>query len=784
MAETLHPHVDRSAVLADPSLIGREFCSALSSATDRWLAELFAAAVDGAKGRFALLALGGYGRSELCPQSDLDLLFVYDSKRDVGSIAERLWYPLWDAKVKLGHAVRTAKEAGALASSDLKTATTMLSARVVAGDIVLGEGVSSDAVRAWTKGADRWMSGLALTIERRRREEGDVPYVLEPDLKDGNGGLRDVHALGWASAAGNSAAVAAAGALEAEHNVLLAARVALHRVTGRPGDLLALQEQDSVALAAGFESADALMAALAASARTILFESDDTWRRVRTDLHRRPGSPTSLPHALAQGITLVDGEVHLDASVRPEIDATLLVRVALAAAHARSPIDRATLQHVAEHTRTLTGRWPAGLLDEFVALLLEGHEAITVFEALDRYDLITVLIPEWSPVRAKPQRNAYHRFTVDRHLWETAANAAMLADRVSRPDLLVLGALFHDLGKGYPGDHTDVGIDLVRLIAPRLGLDTADTEVLVQMVRHHLLLPDVATRRDLSDPATIAMVAEAVGSQLVLELLAALTEADSIATGPSAWGPWKADLVHELVDRTAIALGGSSGADHDGSNGQRARRWTLFPSADVLERMGSGVTSIVIDDERVVTVAVDRPGLFSRIAGVLSLHGLDVLGARAHSDDAFPDVPAMAANEFRFTLPDRRDMNVDRLRADLEQALLGRLALDARLAERARTYRRKRATAAEPVVPKVVVANDASASATVIEVRVPDRIGVLYRITKALADIGLDIRHATVQTIGPEVVDTFYVQSAGAKVTDADYLAEIERALLHAVDSI
>jgi [protein-PII] uridylyltransferase len=776
--------IDRPAVLADPTLVGRDFCSAFSSVTDRWLADLFAAAIDGEKGTFSLLALGGYGRRELCPQSDLDLLFVYNSKRDVGSIAERLWYPLWDAKVKVGHAVRTAKEAGALASTDLKTATAMLSARVVAGDVALGESVAADAAREWTKGADRWLSELALTIERRRRDEGDVPYVLEPDLKDGNGGLRDIHALGWAAAGGNSAADVARVALAAEHNVLLAARVALHRVTGRPGDLLALQEQDAVAAGAGFDSADGLMAALAASARAVLFESDDTWRRVRSSIDRTRGAARLQPsHALAQGVTLVDGEVHLDAAARPDIDATVLVRTALAAAHARSPIDRSTLQHFADRTRLLDGRWPAGLLDEFVALLLEGHEAIPILEALDRYDLITVLIPEWKPVRSKPQRNAYHRFTVDRHLWETAANASSLADRVARPDLLVLGALFHDLGKGYSGDHTVVGIDLVRIIGPRLGLNAADTEVLVQMVQHHLLLPDVATRRDLSDPATIDMVAQAVGSHLVLTLLAALTEADSIATGPSAWGPWKADLVHELVDRTVVAMGNAPGRADNHATDPRARRWTLFPSADVLERMGAGVTSIVIEDERVVTVAVDRPGLFSRVAGVLSLHGLDVLGAKAHSDDAWPDVPAMAANEFRFTRPDRREVKLDRLRSDLEQALHGRLALDARLAERARTYRRKRATSAEPVVPKVVFANDASASSTVIEVRVPDRIGVLYRITKALADIGLDIRHATVQTIGHEVVDTFYVQSTGAKVTDGDYLAEIERALLHAVDT-
>jgi [protein-PII] uridylyltransferase len=609
----------RAALIADSSLRGRAFCEHFSNATDEWLNDLFGTAVDGAKGRFALLALGGYGRRELCPSSDLDLLFVYDAKRDVAAVAERLWYPLWDAKVKLGHAVRTPKEALVLASTDLKTATTMLSARVVAGDSELGSRVAADAHAAWQRDANRWLRDLNDTVMLRRRDEGDVPYLLEPDLKDGNGGLRDLHALGWAAAAGSRAGAQAVAALGDEHDTLLAARVALHRVTGRAGDVLPLQEQDAVAESAGFASADDLMAAIASAARAVLFETDDTWRRITAD--RAPGGAVP-PHRLAQGVTLVDGEVHVDAAARPDADASLIVRVALAAAHASAPIDRSKLQHLADHVSPVTGRWPAGLLDEFVALLLEGHDAIPVIEALDRYDLWTRLIPEWKPVRAKPQRNAYHRFTVDRHLWEATANASALVAHVSRPDLLVLGALFHDIGKGYPGDHTVVGIDLVNVIAPRLGLDRADTESLVQMVRHHLLLPDAATRRDLSDPATVTSIVDAVGNADTLALLAALTEADSLATGPSAWGPWKADLVRELVERTAIAFG----VTRDDGVVASGRRWTLFPSAEVLERMGSGETSITVEDDRVITVAVDRPGLFSRVAGALSLHGLDVLG--------------------------------------------------------------------------------------------------------------------------------------------------------------
>ena len=175
-------------------------------------------------------------------------------------------------------------------------------------------------------------------------------------------------------------------------------------------------------------------------------------------------------------------------------------------------------------------RWPPGAVDELVALLLEGHRAIPVLESLDQYSLIERIFPEWAPVRAKPQRNAYHRFTVDRHLWEAAANSAQLAERVQRPDLLVLGALLHDIGKGLPGDHTDVGMDLVKTsIGPRLGLSQPDTDVIVSMVEHHLLLPDVAMRRDLSDPATIALVASQVGDAQRLELLHALTESDSKA---------------------------------------------------------------------------------------------------------------------------------------------------------------------------------------------------------------------------------------------------------------
>ena len=350
---------------------------------------------------------------------------------------------------------------------------------------------------------------------------------------------------------------------------------------------------------------------------------------------------------------------------------------------------------------------------------------------------------------------------------------------MSRPDLLVLAALFHDLGKGSGDDHTAAGMELVRTIGPRLGLDEHAVAILVRLVQHHLLLPDVAVRRDLADPATIRRVADAVGDAGTLELLHALTEADSLATGPSAWGSWKEQLVAELVARTRHVL--------DGGDITRADVGRV-PDEGTMATMAAGQLDVRIEEEddgaagtrRITVVCDDRPGAFARIAGVLWLRGLDVLAAWAYSGEL--GGPAMAASRFRVVAPSA-GLAWDRLVEDLRRALAGELALEARLAERARTYRRRKATqAVPPGPPKVTFHDDASSDATVIEVRATDRVGVLHRIANALAELGLDIRHATVQTIADEVVDTFYVRTlAGRVVTDEFHRGEIERAVVHAV---
>ena len=757
----------RQQVLADTKLRGVRLTHALCEATDEWIREVWTRAVEDVKvsKRVALVAVGGYGRGELAPFSDLDIMLIHDGAKNIDDLASKIWYPIWDSGLKLGHSVCTVKQATELAKSELDAATALLSVRLLAGDESLANELSIEGVKTWKAGASNRLPQLMQRVCDRQQDSGEVAFLLEPNLKEGYGGLRDIHALIWAEAAGVEISRSDRDALDAGRDVLMAVRVALHRHVGRAVEVMHLEDQDAVASLCGYRNADALVAALSNAGRSVSWVGDEVWARV--------ASAKTKPVAdqlLAPGVILHLGEIHLDETVDPATDPTLLLRVAASAARHKARIDRPTLDRLAQSCPPMPSPWPVGAIDDFVGLLLTAHDAIPVLEALDQRGLWVKVLPEWAPNRSKPQRNAYHRFTVDRHLWEATANAATWADRVARPDLLVLGALFHDIGKGYPGDHTEVGVTMVERIGPRLGLNADDTQMLCAMVKHHLLLPDVATRRDLADSATIMMVADEVKTPLVLDLLHGLTEADSLATGTAAWGTWKAELVSDLVRRVHLVLGGAEVEE---------AQWRLFPDAEVLEMMAGGTVTFGLSDDSVTVVSPDRPGTFSRVAGVLALHGLGVLGAQAHSDEQ-----GMAASQFRVIVPSHGPIEWQPIVQNLTRALNGELAIEARMAERAKTYRRKRRSAGELAPPRVTFFDEASSNATVIEVRAPDQHGILHRVTKAMAEVGLDIRHATVQTIGDEVVDAFYVRtSGGSKLTDKFHRQEVERAILFSLAS-
>ena len=761
------PQLDRLVLLQDTSRRGAAFCGLLSEKVDLWLQQLWENAGGPATGA-ALVAVGGYGRSELSPGSDIDVYLLYEPKTPVSALAESIWYPIWDEGIKLGHAVRTVKETLALASDDLDTATAILSTRHIAGDPKLAEELAVKGDELWRKRSKRWLDEMDVRVRSRHEESGEVAFLLEPDLKNGRGGLRDVHAITWAERAGMSLLPGDHETIIEAYEVVLSARVELQRRTGRHSDVLLLEEQDAVSAALGFDDADVFMRALSTAARTIAWVSDELWFRVRSSLDGPTRRKLHRDEKALVGVIVRDGSVALAAGAEPANDPYLVLRVAVTAARNDARIERTTLDRLAE-SKPLTTPWSEEARRLFVELFLAGRPAVQVVETLDQRGLWEPIFPEWSVIRCRPQRNAYHRFTIDRHLCEAAANSAALVDRVDRPDLLVVGTLLHDIGKGRPGDHTDVGVELIAEIAPRMGFDEGDTLILQQMCRHHLLLPDTATRRDLSDDGTISFVAESVGTLTCLRLLDALTEADSLATGTAAWGSWKAELVGVLVDRVGHVLSGGSVADATDSG---------FPTSHQRDLLAQRRRIIEAVDDQIVVISADRPGLFSRVAGVLSLNGLTVLEAAAHSAEN-----QMALEQFRVQSNFDSEIPWDRVIRDLEKALDGRLALAARLEERSKTYRRPRRLPGLVTHPEVIVDNGLSHEATVLEVRAPDGVGVLWRITRALHELDLDITSAKIQTIGTDAVDSFYVRdSEGRKITDHDYLGEIRRSLLYSLE--
>jgi [protein-PII] uridylyltransferase len=761
---------DRAGLLANTALTGREWCRAHSDLVDSWLAKLLQNAAGSVAARgLALVAVGGYGRAELCPQSDIDVVLLHDDRPDVATIADRVWYPVWDEGLTLGHSVRTVRQTLALAQSDLDTATSLLSVRHLAGDTSLSSDLADRALGQWQKGSKRWLDRLRWRVRERHDSAGEVAFLLEPDLKDGRGGLRDVHALRWAEAARRILFAVDDAELDGPYNLLLEARVELQRQTGRGANQLFLQEQDAVAATLGYEDADRLMASIATAARTIAWTSDDAWRRVESSLRGPLGRLARRDRELAPGVVLRDGDIHLATSAEVVRDPTIALRAGALAAQRSTVIDRESLEWLARDAPPLPEPWPSDAKDAFVELLLTGRAAISIIEALDQRGIWTRVLPEWLAVSCKPQRNAYHRFTVDRHLLETAANAAELTDRVSRPDLLVVGALLHDLGKGLTGDHTERGIELALVLGSRMGFPSDDVGVLTAMVEHHLLLPDVATRRDLDDPGTIEQVAKAAGSLLRLELLAALTEADSIATGPQAWSEWKAGLVSELAARAAHVLRGGAVTDVAAD--------VLTPEQKAL--LEAGPRRVEADGHMLTLVVDDEPGIFSRVAGVLTMHGIDVVAATVHSG-----ARGTGLEQFRTERTFDGDMRWPEVIEDLTRMLDGELDIRAEVERRADRYSRRVAQRATPATNEVSFDNEVSAIATVIDVHAADGVGVLYRITDVLARHGLDIRSAKVQTMGAQVVDAFYVRGAtGAKVVDEDLLAAIRHDVLAALAS-
>ena len=716
------------------------------------------------------MAVGAYGRQEPALGSDLDLVLVHDGKQStkaIAALADRVWYPVWDSGVGLDHSVRTIAEALSVADTDLKAAMGLLDARFVAGDGKLSADLITQVRARWRAKAASRLPELAAAVAERERKNGEVAFLLEPDLKESRGGLRDITAVralatAWV-ADPPSEEVLAAGAL------LLDVRGELHRRTGR--DKLLLQEQPAVAEALGMTGFDELARRVADAGRTVAYAWNTAWYRASRSIKpRRWGGRKVVRRGLDEGVVEHDGEVTLAVAADPANDPVLVLRAARAAAIADLPLSPHTLQRLSSESAPLPVPWPLEAREAFVGMLAAGPPAVAVVEALDHAGILIKLLPDWGHVRSRPQHNPYHRFTVDRHLIEAATNAAALTRTVARPDLLLVGTLLHDIGKGLPGDHSVVGAEVAERIGTAMGFDEADVAALVTIARHHLLLPDTATRRDLEDPATAEFVASEVSSPEVIDLLTAVAEADGRATGPTAWSPWKAQLVSELARRVKAVLTGTT------TDGERVRQ--LSPhQQELIARSAELMVTIEPDELGAVVIATgpDRVGLMAAVTGAVALHRLDVRRASAavSGDRALTELWVQTRHGDALPSPGR-------LTADVAAALAGEgRPLTERLAERERAYPSRRSGL--PPAPPTVRFEDRSVDATVVEVRAPDGPGVLHRIVEALVGAGLDIRTAIVSTISADVVDSFYVHTPEGQLPEGAPREALREAVLKAL---
>ena len=724
-----------------------------SNESDRFLSQLFHKAVqdlgEAELGKeIALAAVGGYGRGELSPGSDLDILFIHSgrvSSEKLKALVNEVLYPLWDTK-SVDHSVRTRSETRDAATSDLRVATGLLDIRLITGNADLVANVQSDALELWRKNAKENLQDLHKSLQERHTRAGELAYLLEPDLKEARGGLRDIQAL---------RAIALSGAVTVPlekiswaESTLNNVRESLHIASGRGKDRLLFQEQDKVAQLLKYADADAMMGDVARAARSVDYLLDYTWHTLEHKGKDGLGRILKRPRVatVAKNVSASNREIVIDPFTSFNEDPVVGLRAAATAAQLGLPLSLDTCTELSEALKKgegmLSNPWPREARELLIALIGAGEAMVGIFEILDQEEIIFHWIPEWMSVRSLPQRNALHRHTVDRHMVETAVHAAALTRKVQRPDLLLFAALFHDIGKGTQEDHSERGVRLIEPIAQRIGFDAKDIEVLKNLVLHHLLLSSTATRRDLDDPATIASVVSVIPDVNTLELLHALSIADGEATGSAGWSEWKATLVNDLVQRVKRAMAGAEVAQQPEVSQEQIAQAEKGVLRVTLEEHSSGYA--------VEVISPDKPGLLSIVAGVFNISRLDVKSARTKTLGNSAVMYWIVTPE-----PHAPEITDTKLHELIAAALVDSKEVEEKLFARAAAY------ASIPTIPvpdpEVEIFTDAATDATVIEVRSHDRPGLLFRIGAAITQSKIDIRSAIVTTLGAEAIDTLYV---------------------------
>jgi [protein-PII] uridylyltransferase len=742
------------------------------------LGELYAQ-VGGPESGAALAAVGSLSRRELGPRSDIDLVLLHDGKSwgkssaKINKLANDLWYPLWDGRIRVDHSVRTPAECAEVAGRELSAGVGLLDLRVISGDAELAKGARTALLDSWRGNARKRLPELLASLDERLATFGDAAYLLEPDLKEARGGFRDVSML---------RALAASWLTDRPHvginepyQRLLDVRDALHLASGRTLDRLIFSEIEAVATRLGYREPDDLRREVSLAARRIGHAVDLTVRAARQALpprgvvlnfikrERRPDY-VKVDH----GLIIHSEEVGLGPGT-DAADPVVGLRAGALAAQRGLILSPVTADNLGKRGHALTTPWPEVAREALLEMLSAGPNVVPVWEDLDLAGCISRWIPCWEPIRARPQHNPVHQYTVDRHLVQTVAEAHAHLTRVDRPDILLLTCLFHDIGK-LPGGgvhHADRGAPIAREAVQAIGLDQSDAELIEHLVRNHLTLAGLATKRDHADPATLDALVKAVqGRTDILHLLRSLTEADARAAGPAAWTPWRAQLINSLADNV------------EGLLVDRTTRVDVTQLVDVgLARSVrlDGRPRIRVETQpgglQLIIAANDRLGLFSDTAGLFASHSVQVRSAVLHT------VEGVAVNTWRIDkqlatdLPDTAYLIKQLSRLEAGEA--GILAPVQR--------REARAHGSGAVSnPYVELVPDASETAAVIEVRTGDRAGLLYALGRSLSEIRLSIRSAHISTLAGQAIDTFYVTEVEGSAPSKQRVGEAVAALTKA----
>ncbi|HET9489959.1 MAG TPA: [protein-PII] uridylyltransferase [Methylomirabilota bacterium] len=801
---------------------------------------------------FVVVALGGYGRSELHPSSDIDLMVVYDGELTpyVQRITQELLYTLWDLGLEIGHSLRSLEDCVAIAGTDLPSRTSMQEARFLAGDRALfGRFQRVLRENVYRRDFEQFLQAMLAERDQRYRKHGASPYVMEPNVKESAGGLRDMHTAMWLSATKFGARtlreLTEKGLItereleltDAALTFLWRVRNELHFLAGHRNDVLTRDWQPQVAKSFGYQDDDTSLAVerfmrdyylharvIHRVARRLIARCQDTLSR------RKSAALRERQQALADGLVFLDGRLHLaDQKVdRFATDPTQLVKV-FWHAHRLGCELSLELERALEAGLDLIDdglRRSPGARDLFLDICRSWGRVAVTLSQMHELGVLGRYLPEFGALTCLVQYDVYHRFSADRHSLlavehlealapgkaaESEGAAQVFAD-VERPELLMLGMLLHDIGKAKGHGHVAKGIPLIRELTGRMGLPAEDAALVEFLVAHHLTMSHIAQRRDIDDPKTIADFATTVGDAQRLRMLYLLTYADMRAVGPGVLTPWQAVVLHELYARTLNRLTGgrverptrANLADrlHAALGDEVSRQAVMahlammperYLATTTVQRMAEHVRMLHrLDATRLgtelfhhpdlgssdlVVVTRDLPGLFSLIAGTLAAHGVNIISAQITTR-----ADGIAIDTFQVNDPTGEAITAAsqwaRVLDGLRAVIAGEQNVEALLARRRAAGR----AGNSPAPPRVSVDNSLSDELTVVEVKCPDRLGLLYLITRTLSAQGCDIVSARIATEIDQAYDTFYVHDGrGGKIAAPEARERLRDALERAL---